>query len=58
MDRLLQYSFNHVHTTDDSEIKESGVAVGGKLGFSLKESQLNFHFEQSSGSNKLGTFCN
>ena len=52
----LQYSFNHVHTTDDFEIKESGVAVGGKLGFSLKESQLNFHFEQSSGSNKLGNF--
>ena len=52
----LQYSFNHVHTTDDFEIKESGVAVGGKLGFSLKESQLNFHFEQASGSNKLGNF--
>ena len=53
----LQYSYNNVHTTLDHEVNESGIAVGAKLGFSLQDSQLKFHFEQSADDNLLGSFA-
>ncbi len=53
----LQYSYNNVHTTLDREVNESGIAVGAKLGFSLQDSQLKFHFEQSADDNQLGSFA-
>lgn len=53
----LQYSYNNVHTTLDREVNESGIAVGAKLGFSLQDGQLKFHFEQSADDNQLGSFA-
>ena len=53
----LKYSYNNVHTTLDNEVNESGIAVGGKLGFSLQDSQWKFHFEQSADDNLLGSFA-
>ena len=53
----LQYRYNNVHTIDDREVNESGIAVGAKLGFSLQDSQLKFHFEQSADDNQLGSFA-
>ena len=53
----LQYGYNNVHTIDDREVNESGVAVGAKLGFSLQDSQLKFQFEQSANDNQLGSFA-
>ena len=53
----LQYSYNSVHTNLDREVNESGIAVGAKLGFSLQDSQLKFHFEQSADDNQLGSFA-
>ena len=53
----LQYSYNNVHTALDSEVNESGIAVGAKLGFSLHDSQIKFHFEQSADDNQLGSFA-
>ncbi|MFL2594243.1 MAG: putative porin [Flavobacteriaceae bacterium] len=53
----LKYSYNNVHTSLDHEVNESGIAVGGKLGFSLQDSQWKFHFEQSADDNLLGSFA-
>ena len=53
----LQYGYNNVHTIDDREVNESGIAVGAKLGFSLQDSQLKFQFEQSADDNQLGSFA-
>ena len=53
----LKYSYNNVHTTLDNEVNDSGIAVGGKLGFSLQDSQWKFHFEQSADDNLLGSFA-
>ena len=53
----LKYSYNNVHTSLDHEVNESGIAVGGKLGFSLQDSQWKFHFEQSADDNLLGCFA-
>jgi hypothetical protein len=53
----LQYGYNNLHTTLDREVNESGIAVGAKLGFSLQDSQLKFHFEQSADDNQLGSFA-
>ena len=52
----LKYSYNNAHTILDHEVNESGIAVGGKLGFSLQDSQWKFHFEQSADDNLLGSF--
>ena len=53
----LKYSYNNAHTSLDHEVNESGIAVGGKLGFSLQDSQWKFHFEQSADDNLLGCFA-
>ena len=53
----LKYSYNNAHTILDHEVNESGIAVGGKLGFSLQDSQWKFHFEQSADDNLLGSFA-
>ena len=53
----LKYSYNNAHTSLDHEVNESGIAVGGKLGFSLQDSQWKFHFEQSADDNLLGSFA-
>ena len=53
----LKYSYNNAHTTLDDVVNESGIAVGGKLGFSLQDSQWKFHFEQSADDNLLGSFA-
>ena len=53
----LKYSYNNAHTTLDDVVNESGIAVGGKLGFSLQDSKWKFHFEQSADDNLLGSFA-
>jgi len=53
----LQYGYNNAHTTNFREVNESSIAVGSKLGFSLKDSQLMFHFEKSVEDNQLGSFA-